>query len=174
MQPTVRRSMLAFISAAMLAALLAALAAACTADPGGATRVPAHAATALGGRPSDLLIGTPRAATVAPTAAPVVGEAPDVIVAAVRADLAARIGRDAASVAAIVRSEAVTWPDGSMGCREVRMTYVTLQTPGYWIVLRVNGVDYDYRVAERGTPRRCERGLQAGPGGWPRPRPSLP
>lgn len=147
MSPTALRSP----RPSIVAVLVAALVAACSAAPGG--------------RPPAVPVRTPVAATVPPTAEPVLGEAPEAVVAQVRADLAERVGGYASAAVRIVRSEAVTWPVGSLGCPEPGMTYPALETPGYWIVLEVDGREYDYRVPERGTPRLCARRMPANPGG---------
>lgn len=101
--------------------------------------------------------------TVPPSAEPVLGEVPPELVAAARADLAGRV--PAGVEVEVIRAEEVAWPDGSLGCRVPGELYQALETPGYWIVLRVDGRIYDYRVAARGTPRLCERALPVNPGG---------
>jgi hypothetical protein len=126
---------------------------------------PDAAPSAPAGRPSNLPLRTPLPATVPSSVQPVVGEAPPEVVTAARADLAGRVTADAAAAAEVVRAEEVAWPDGSLGCRVPGELYQPLETPGYWIVLRVAGRDYDYRVARRGTPRLCERLLPRNPGG---------
>jgi hypothetical protein len=129
------------------------------------TATPTSGPSAPAGRPSDVPTQTPPLVTVPPSTQPVVGEAPAEVVAAARAHLAGRVTAGAAAGAAVIRSEEVVWPDGSLGCPELSVSYVALETAGYWIVLRVDGRDYDYRVAGRGTPRLCERLLPTNPGG---------
>ena len=38
-------------------------------------------------------------------------------------------------------------------------------TPGYWIVLSVDGTEHDYRATEAGAIRRCDQPLKPNPGG---------
>jgi hypothetical protein len=132
--------------------------------------VVACSATA-GGSPS---AGTPSAAASAPlrpapsveprptvvaTASPVTGEVPAAVMDAVNAQLATDTGTDPAT-ATVVKAEAVEWPDGSLGCPQRGVMYVQVVTPGYQVVLRQNGRDYDYRVAGEGQSIRLCEGLQ--------------
>jgi hypothetical protein len=54
---------------------------------------------------------------------------------------------------AIVVKEAtsVNWRDSSLGCPEEDMGYLTVITPGYWIVLEVAGKSYYYHADEAGN-----------------------
>ncbi len=149
---------LALASALVVAACSAAATPPGSASPGAAA--PGSGAPAA--RPSQTL---PPLSTVPPTPTPVVGEAPAAIVAAARADLATRISPDAAASASVVRAEAVQWPDGSLGCRVPGEMYPQVVTPGYWIVLSVDGTEYDYRATEAGAVRLCEQALRPSPGG---------
>ena len=56
----------------------------------------------------------------------------------------------------VERSESVIWSDGSLGCPEPGIMYTQAQVPGYWIVLRSAGKQYDYRASEKGQFRRCK------------------
>jgi len=115
-------------------------------------------------RPSGMPTPVPGLETIPPGAAPIVGEAPASVIAAARADLAGRLSPDAAARATVVRSEAVQWPDGSLGCPVPGEAYPQMVTPGYWIVLAADGHEHDYRATESGSVRLCERA--------PRPIPS--
>jgi len=126
------------------------LLAACTAAPGASPTRPLPEASP---RPTS---GPPAVATVPPSPAPVVGEVPAGLVDAARADLAARIGADAAAGAVIVVAESVTWPDGSLGCPVPGEMYVQVLTPGYRLVFEADGVRHDYRLSEAGAVRLCE------------------
>jgi hypothetical protein len=76
--------------------------------------------------------------------------------ASVVADLSTRTGKDA-SAATVTTAESVTWPDGSLGCPEPGMMYTQIVTPGYHVVLELDGTSYDYRVAGDGNVvRLCE------------------
>lgn len=88
-------------------------------------------------------------------APPVTGEAPAELVARVRVDAARRSG-DATGELEIVRDEAVTWNDGSLGCPRPGEVYPQELVAGYWIVFRAAGSEFDYRVDSRGQFRLCE------------------
>lgn len=156
---------------AVLVLAAAALLAGCSAAASPATPTPAGAAgatpgaSAPAGRPSDLPIKVPPLATVPSTAQPIMGEAPAELISAARADLAGRVTTTAATGAAVVRSEAVAWPDGSLGCRVPGEFYPQVVTPGYWIVLAVDGKEYDYRATETGRVHLCKQALKPNPGG---------
>ena len=55
----------------------------------------------------------------------------------------------------LVSAEAVTFPDGSLGCPEPGMAYSQVVTDGYKIVLTAGGKTFDYRGTGPGTFRRC-------------------
>lgn len=156
-----RRAILILTSVVLVAGCSAAASPAAPTPAGAAS--PAGASSAPAGRPSDLPIQTPPLVTVPPSAEPILGEVPPELVAAARADLAGRVPPGVE--VEVIRAEEVAWPDGSLGCRVPGELYQALETPGYWIVLRVDGRTYDYRVAARGTPRLCERALPVNPGG---------
>ena len=63
--------------------------------------------------------------------------------AAAIADLATRLGIDESGVE-FVSQEAVTWPDGSLGCPQPGMGYTQVLVSGSLVVLHVNGVSYEY------------------------------
>jgi hypothetical protein len=134
------------LAATALAALLAV--AACTggvplADPG---------AGSSSSRPSH----SPPARISPVPSVPVTGEVPAVIVDAARVLLADVVGAEAAAAATLMVAEAVTWPDGSMGCPEPGVMYTQQLVPGYRLVLEVDGASYDYRASEGGEIRYCD------------------
>jgi hypothetical protein len=131
--------------------LATVLLAACTATPG-ASPTPGQPETTSRATPGPLA-----AETVPPSPAPIVGEVPSRLVDAARADLAARIGADAAAAAEIVVAESVTWPDGSLGCPVPGEMYVQVLTPGYRLVFEADDVRYDYRLTEAGAVSLCVR-----------------
>jgi hypothetical protein len=45
----------------------------------------------------------------------------------------------------VIRAEAVTWPDGSLGCPQPGMMYIQVLVEGYWIVVRAGDEELDYR-----------------------------
>jgi hypothetical protein len=86
---------------------------------------------------------------------PVVGEVPDSILSAARADLAARLDVPAESIG-VKESAAVVWNDGSLGCPRPDQVYTQALEPGYRIILEHGGRQYDYRATERGYLLLCE------------------
>jgi len=58
-------------------------------------------------------------------------------------DLVRRLGVDAARVK-VVSAEAVTWSDASLGCPQPGQMYAQVLTPGYRILLEVDGERYAY------------------------------
>jgi len=95
------------------------------------------------------------------TRPPVTGEAPVELVARVRDDVIRRSGADPGTLT-LVRDEAATWSDGSLGCPRPGEVYPQLPVPGYWIVFSTTGHEYDYRTDETGGFRLCE-GMRALP-----------
>ncbi len=89
--------------------------------------------------------------------APVTGEVPADLLDAIKADLAAR---QQAGVEAIqvLRAEAVVWRDGSLGCPKPGLMYTQALVDGYWVVLRLNGREWDYRAGDRKHFMLCEGG----------------
>jgi len=85
----------------------------------------------------------------------VVGEVPARLMEELRAHLARRTGAqpDAFDV---VRAESRVWPSGALGCPQPDMTYTPQPVPGYWVVLRHEGREYDYRLSEAGMLVLCE------------------
>jgi hypothetical protein len=138
--------------------LLAALAAGgCSATGAGPSRAPAADASAA---PS---IARPQASPPgripgSPAATVVTGEVPDVVIASARSLLAGMVGSDAATAATVVVAQAVTWPDGSLGCREPGVAYEQVEVAGYQVVFDVGGVQYDFRATQAGYVRACTRG----------------
>ena len=69
---------------------------------------------------------------------------PASVVDPVLADISRLSGVPVAQVA-IVSAEAVTFPDGSLGCPVPGMAYTQMVTDGYKIVADAGGTTYDYR-----------------------------
>jgi len=71
-------------------------------------------------------------------------------------DLRGLVGGDLGPVK-VLRLEAVTWRDASLGCPEPDVFYAQVLTTGVWLVLVHQGQEYDYRVeGERAV--RCVQG----------------
>lgn len=71
------------------------------------------------------------------------------------ADLAARLGVDAAEVE-VVAVEQVTWRDGSRGCAEPGTMYTQALVEGTRITLRADGTDHEYHSGGGQRPVLCE------------------
>jgi len=87
----------------------------------------------------------------------VTGEAPAALLVDIRADLAALSGA-AAEEMVVIRDQAVTWSDGSLGCPQPGMMYTQALVPGYWVVVQVGEQEYDYRASQSGYFLLCENG----------------
>lgn len=55
----------------------------------------------------------------------------------------------------VLSAEAVTWPDGSLGCPKPGMLYTQALVPGYRIVLEAGEQLLNYHVSSRGRPMFC-------------------
>jgi hypothetical protein len=87
----------------------------------------------------------------------VTGEAPAELLRTIMADLAERTGV-ASDKILIVRAQAITWSDGSLGCPQPGMFYTQALVNGYWVVLEADGAKYDYRASGSGYFFLCENG----------------
>jgi hypothetical protein len=90
---------------------------------------------------------------------PVTGETPANLLEDILADVVERTGAARQEIE-IIRDQAVTWSDGSLGCPLPGVLYTQALVPGYWVVLQVRGEEYDYRASERGFFVLCEGGGQ--------------
>ena len=86
---------------------------------------------------------------------PLVGEVPAKILDEIIADLIERTGFERQEIE-FVRAESVVWNDGSLGCPKPGEFYIQVLMSGYWIVLDVDGEDYDYRANDSGYFFLCE------------------
>ena len=89
---------------------------------------------------------------------PVPGADSPAVIAAV-ADLASRLGVDAADVG-VVAVQDVTWTDGSKGCEKKGVLYTQSLIEGLRITLQVDGTAYEYHSGGSGPPFLCERPTQ--------------
>lgn len=90
-----------------------------------------------------------------PEFAPVTGEVPAEILEDIFTDLIERSGADSGDIK-VLRAEAVVWNDGALGCPKPGEVYIQMMINGYWVVLEVEGVEYDYRVSDNGYFTFCE------------------
>jgi hypothetical protein len=102
--------------------------------------------------------------TVPDTTIPVVtGEVPADLMDQILADAGSRIAAEAAFT--VVRAQAVTWSDGSLGCPEPGMSYTQALVEGYWVVLDAGGKTLDYRASASGAFKLCPDSLGVPPVG---------
>lgn len=85
--------------------------------------------------------------------------------AAVQAALADASRRTALASSALklARAEAVTWPDGSLGCPKPGMLYTQALVPGYRIRIQAAGRAMDYHASARGALVLCPAGRAVDP-----------
>ena len=81
-------------------------------------------------------------------------------------DAARRTGLDASTLK-VISSEAVTWPDGGLGCPEPGMMYTMALVPGYRVRIQAGDKVLDYHAGRRGVLVLCppERSVDPVPGG---------
>ena len=94
--------------------------------------------------------------TVTDTA--VTGEVPVELLDAVKADLSERTGATLDQIN-VARAQAITWPDGSLGCPQPGVFYTQALVNGYWVVLEAGDQEYDYRLADTGYFFVCQGGF---------------
>lgn len=87
---------------------------------------------------------------------PAVGEVPVSLLKEIVQDLAERLKIESEQIE-IVKSEQVEWNDGSLGCPQRGMFYTQALVSGYWLILDVDHVSYDYRASDRGFFFLCEQ-----------------
>lgn len=92
---------------------------------------------------------------------PVPGEESELVQIA-REDLAGRLSVEVDTIE-LIRFDEVTWPDGSLGCPRKDMRYKQVLVNGSLIVLRVDGVNYEYHSGGIRPPFYC-----------PDPKPPVP
>ncbi|WP_225753866.1 hypothetical protein [Actinotalea sp. Marseille-Q4924] len=136
-----------------LAAVLTACASGTGESPGGPDASPTPDPT----EPTVILTPEPdSSSTKAPGGTPSPGGPPVGTTAAdAVADLAERLGVEPASVT-VVRDEAVTWRDGSLGCPAPGMAYTQALTPGRLVVLEAGGRTVEYHSGGRRGLFLCE------------------
>ena len=115
----------------------------------------------LSAEPSRPVRSAPSLPSVPPSDAPVTGEVPGDILAALLADAAERTGIAIDDIE-VVRAEAVTWNDGSLGCPEPGTFYTQALVDGYHVIVDAGGEELDFRVTSNGGFVLCE---QDRPGG---------
>lgn len=77
-------------------------------------------------------------------------------------DAARRTGLDRAYLF-VISAEAVTWPDGSLGCPEPGRLYTQALVSGYRVIIRAGTARLDYHAGLRGEPSLCPDGRAQAP-----------
>jgi len=72
-----------------------------------------------------------------------------------RDDLAGRLGISADQISTS-STQAVSWPDSSLGCPQPGMFYSQVVTPGYLILLKAHDKIYEYHASMHTDPFLCE------------------
>lgn len=72
-------------------------------------------------------------------------------------DAARRTQRDAAQLR-VTLAEAVTWPDGSLGCPQPGRQYAQVLVEGYRIRIGAGTATLEYHASVRGQPFLCPEG----------------
>ena len=93
--------------------------------------------------------------TVRPSETVPEGSEADRMVAAAKADLAARLGLSEAEIT-VQSAEPVEWPDASLGCPQPGMMYAQVITPGYRVLLAAQGQAYEYHTARANQVILCQ------------------
>ncbi len=63
----------------------------------------------------------------------------------------------------VISAEAVTWPDGSLGCPAPGGMYTMAQVPGYRIRIQAGPEVLDYHANRRGQLQLCPAGRAVEP-----------
>jgi len=79
-----------------------------------------------------------------------------------RADLASRLGVDAAAIT-VVEARHVLWPDGSAGCPMPEYDYIQMLTEGVLIRLNAEGRTFHYHSGVAGPAVYCAKPSSAAP-----------
>jgi hypothetical protein len=83
-------------------------------------------------------------------------ELPQKILEYIHQDLIARTGTNINSIQ-VIKTEAVTWRDGSLGCPQKGEVYIQVLLEGYQIILAVGGQVFDYRATKSGFFKLCDQ-----------------
>ena len=82
------------------------------------------------------------------------GDVPAAMLEQVIADAASGAGVDPSAVE-VISAEAVTWPDGSLGCPLPDQMYTQALVPGYRVILDVDGEEMSFHASEDGDFTYC-------------------
>lgn len=90
-----------------------------------------------------------------PNLQPEFDEVPEELLEDIFSDLVQRTDSNREDIQ-VVKAEAVLWKDGSLGCPKKGEVYIQILINGYWVVLQVENVEYDYRGSDSGSFKLCE------------------
>lgn len=82
------------------------------------------------------------------------GEVPEAILTAILTDASERTEVEVSALE-VTRAQAMSWPDGSLGCPEPGMFYLQVITDGYWVEVVAGEERLDYRADTNGVFRLC-------------------
>src|SRR5688572_20730723 len=82
------------------------------------------------------------------------GDVPAAMLEQVIADAASGAGVDPSAVE-VISAEAVTWPDGSLGCPQPDQMYTQALVSGYRVILDVDGEEMSFHASEDGDFTFC-------------------
>jgi hypothetical protein len=125
--------------------------------PGGISlpvETPAGQPSATVIRPIQTLPGAVKRVEPTP-GAPITGEVPASLLTQIFQDLSERLKIEIEQIE-ISKAEQVVWNDGSLGCPQPGEFYTQALVNGYWLILEVDNVAYDYRASDRGNFFLCE------------------
>lgn len=141
-----------------LGAMVAVLLAGCATTPGEPMRSPSERPPLITTPPLESSPGP----TVLPSSGPAPGQrtpVPESVIA--RPEVQAAITAEAERLAVerdaveVVAYEAVTWPDGAIGCPEPGKMYPQALVDGHRLILSVAGSEASYHAGSAGTFRYC-------------------
>lgn len=79
----------------------------------------------------------------------------DELVEQAKKDLAKRLSITLSQIS-VVQAREVTWSDSSLGCPKPGMMYMQVLSPGFQIILRAEGRDFEYHAGRSGSAFYCE------------------
>ncbi len=65
----------------------------------------------------------------------------------------------------VVDVREVNWPSSALGCPGEGMSYADVLTPGYLVILEIDGHSYRYHAGRAGKPFLCPEGRGEEPAG---------
>lgn len=95
--------------------------------------------------------------TINPNSIPSHGEVPEEVFELALIDLLTKTGGHRSDVK-VLKSEAIVWSDGSLGCPQPGMMYTMALVNGYHVILSFNNETYDYRLSDTGYFILCPDG----------------